>query len=103
MYIGMEVHIPAGLVLVGDSGQGEVGSQALHVRNGADGVAADGFSERQRRTLAQLAGDIKLTRRQVEGHFGISDRTAKRELNGLVGAGMIEYDRMSHPGFYRLR
>ena len=63
---------------------------------------AGGFSERQRWILAQLAGDAKLTRRQVEAHCGISARTAKRELSGLVEAGMIRYDRSESPGHYVL-
>ena len=41
-------------------------------------------------------------RRQVEAHFRISARTAKRELNGLVEAGIIEYDRSEPPGHYVL-
>jgi DeoR/GlpR family transcriptional regulator of sugar metabolism len=64
-------------------------------------VAPNRFSERQRWVLARLAADAKLTRQQVEKHFGISARTAKRELNGLVEAEMTEYDRSESPGFYR--
>jgi len=89
-----------------DAGVLTSGAKSLATGNapkGGDDGASDRFSERQRWILAQLAGDGKLTRRQVEKKFAISSRTAKRELSGLVEAGMIEYDRTSHPGFYRLR
>jgi len=91
-WIAVEVYDEAG-VLVGT---------AQPSASDSGGGTAGGFSERQRWILAQLAGDIKLTRRQVESHFGISPRTAKRELNGLVEAGMISYDRTEPPGHYVL-
>jgi len=43
----------------------------------------------------------ELTRRRVEGHFGISLRTAKRELGELVEAGNVEFDDTRSPGHYR--
>jgi len=52
--------------------------------------------------VAQLASDGKLTGRQVQREFGISDRTAKRVLGEPSDAGLIEFDRTTHPGFYRL-
>jgi transcription initiation factor IIE alpha subunit len=45
----------------------------------------------------------KLTRRAVEQEFDISGRTAKRLLGELTEADLIEFDRTTHPGFYRLK
>jgi len=61
------------------------------------------FSDKQRWVMAQLAADIKLTRRDVEQEFKISERTAKRVLGELSDAGLIWFDRTSHPGYYRLK
>jgi len=60
------------------------------------------LNDKQRWVMAQLAADDKLTRRDVEQEFSISGRTAKRVLGELSEAGLIEFDRTSHPGFYRL-
>ena len=60
------------------------------------------LTERQEWILSQLAGGAKLTRRQIEKQFGISERTAKRELVDLVDAGKIVFDRSANPGHYRL-
>jgi len=61
------------------------------------------LNDKQRWVMAQLAADGKLTRRDVEKEFDVSDRTAKRVLGELSDAGLIEFDRASHPGFYRLK
>ncbi|MEX0643118.1 MAG: response regulator [Pirellulales bacterium] len=66
-------------------------------------VAAERFGERQRWVLDQLASDVKLTRRDIQEQFDVSDRTAKRDLAELSEANLIEYDRSEHPGFYRLK
>jgi predicted HTH transcriptional regulator len=58
--------------------------------------------EKQRWVLARLAAEAKVTRREVEAEFGISIRTAKRVLGELSDAGLIEFDRTEHPGYYRL-
>ena len=60
------------------------------------------LSKKQRWVMARLAADVKLTRRDVEQEFGISERTAKRVLGELSDAGMIEFDRSEYPGYYRL-
>lgn len=60
------------------------------------------LSERQRWVLAQLAGCRKLVRRDVEREFGVSPRTAKRELGELVEARLIRFDSSGRPGYYRL-
>ena len=61
------------------------------------------LNEKQRWVMAQLAANVKLIRRDVEQEFDISDRTAKRVLGELSDAGLIEFDRTTHPGFYRLK
>ena len=90
----VEVYDEAG-TLVG----GTRGTSAEPAGQQKDGQSPP-FSKKQRWVLAQLAADVRLTRRDVEREFGISERTAKRELNGLVAAGMIEFDRSTYPGFY---
>ena len=63
MYIGMEVHKPTGLILIGKARQGQVGSQELHERHGADdmvagaGVAGPPFSQR--------VGKLRVDRQRV--------------------------------------
>lgn len=59
-----------------------------------------GLSERQQWILDQLKAGAKLTRRQIERQFGISTRTAKRELGGIEA--MIQFDSSVAPGYYRL-
>ena len=61
------------------------------------------LGDKHRWVMARLAENGALTRRQVEQAFGISDRTAKRVLGELSDAGLIEFDRTTHPGFYRLK
>jgi DNA-binding response OmpR family regulator len=61
------------------------------------------LSDKQRWVMAQLAADRKLTRRDVEQEFGISERTAKRVLGELSNAGLIWFDSTLHPGYYRLK
>lgn len=61
------------------------------------------LSERQHWVLAQLAAGGQVTRQAVEQQFGISERTAKRELGELCDVGTIEFDRSEQPGHYRLR
>ena len=53
--------------------------------------------------MDKLTSEGKMTRREVEREFNISDRTAKRVLGELSDAGLIEFDRSTHPGFYRLK
>ena len=61
------------------------------------------LNDKQRLAMARLAEKGTLTRREVEQEFDISDRTAKRVLGELSDAGLIEFDRTTHPGFYRLK
>jgi len=61
------------------------------------------LNDKQRWAMARLVENGTLTRREVEQEFDISDRTAKRVLGELSDAGLIEFDRTTHPGFYRLK
>jgi len=61
------------------------------------------LNDKQRWVMSRLASDGTLTRRDVEQEFGISDRTAKRVLGEMSDAGLIEFDRTTHPGFYKLK
>jgi hypothetical protein len=51
----------------------------------------------------QIEHGTQVTRQAVEQQFGISERTAKRELGELCDWGMIEFDRSEQPGSYRLK
>ncbi|MBN1123799.1 MAG: hypothetical protein JXA82_02250, partial [Sedimentisphaerales bacterium] len=61
------------------------------------------LNEKQRWIIARLTSEGKMTRREVEQKFNISDRTAKRVLGELSDADLIVFDRSTHPGFYRLK
>jgi len=65
-------------------------------------VDAEPLNDRHYWVLSQLAQDIKLTKHHVMGHFGYSERTAKRILSALTKRGLIEYCSLPRPGFYRL-
>lgn len=52
--------------------------------------------------MAELATGRQLTRRDIEQEFGISERTAKRVLGELSDVGLIEFDRTTRRGCYRL-
>jgi DNA-binding response OmpR family regulator len=60
------------------------------------------LSDRQQWVLTQLATGMQVTRQAIEQQFGISDRTAKRELGELVDAGLVRFDRTKSPGSYHL-
>lgn len=79
------------------------------VGNGRNASNANGekpklkLNDKQKWALARLAENGTLTRQAVEEKFGIGKRTAKRVLGELTNAGLIEFDRDTHPGFYRLK
>ena len=95
--IVVEVYDDEGTLL----GQGDGAGSNASKTTGAKPVLR--LNDKQRWVMAQLAADVKLTRRDVEDKFDISERTAKRVLGELTGNGMIEFDRSTYPGFYRLR
>ena len=83
-----------------------VGHSDGNGRKAANGTGAKPklkLNDKQRWALARLAENGTLTRREVENQFDISDRTAKRLLGELTEADLIEFDRNTHPGFYRLK
>ena len=45
---------------------------------------------------------MPLQRVMVEKQFGVGDKTAKRDLSGLVQRGLIVYLRQGREGRYRL-
>ncbi|HOD81289.1 MAG TPA: response regulator [Phycisphaerae bacterium] len=100
-------HLAAGIVVEVYDDNGTLLGQAGEASKGVTKVTAAKpplkLSDKQRWILARLASEGKLTRREVELEFGISDRTAKRVLGELADAGMVEFDRATHPGFYRLK
>jgi len=95
--IVVEVYDDSGTLLGHANGSGNGTSQTT---NGKPKLA---LNDKQRWVLARLADNGTLTRREVELEFGISDRTAKRVLGELSDVGLIEFDRTTHPGFYRLK
>ncbi len=77
-----------------------VGSVAMD-GSGAEN-ASDGMSDRQRWVLDQLHAGVTITRKAVEDHFGIGERTAKRILMPMTRDGLIVYDPTEKPGVYRI-
>ncbi len=63
--------------------------------------AGGGLDDRQRWVLEQLRAGATITRKAVEDHFGIGERTAKRILTPLTREGKIRYDATEKPGGYR--
>lgn len=61
------------------------------------------LDDKQRWVIARLASNGSLTRQDVENEFNISGRTAKRVLGEMSNASIIEFDRATHPGCYRLK
>ncbi len=80
---------------------GDGSPQSLPARQCAPSEAE--FSERQQWVLSQLTAARQITRQDLEQQFGISERTAKRELSELCEVGIIEFDRSEQPGRYRLK
>ena len=96
-WIVVEVYDEAGTLTGEASGVGRQGEKK------AGAAPTLRLNDKQRWVMGRLASDGKLTRRAVQEEFGISDRTAKRVLGELSDAGLIDFDRTEHPGFYRLK
>ena len=60
------------------------------------------LNDRQHWVLDQLRQGTQLERTQVEKHFAIGSKTAKRDLADLTDRGLIEFVRAPRPGHYRL-
>lgn len=57
----------------------------------------EALSKRQKWVLAELARVGQLRRQDVEKHFGVCARTAKRDLGTLTDAVLIAFDRSMSP------
>ncbi len=60
------------------------------------------LNNRQHWVLEQLRAGIELQRQDIEKHFRVTEKTAKRDLSDLVGRGLIAFERTPRPGHYRL-
>ena len=65
-------------------------------------VANVPLSERQHWVLDQLRQGVDLQRTGVEKQFGVTSKTAKRDLSDLLKRGLITFVRMPKPGHYSL-
>jgi len=63
-------------------------------------AGGNGLNGRQKWIVQQIEAGENVTRSQVEEKFGVSDKTAKRDLAQLVSKMMIQYVRKPHPGHY---
>ena len=61
------------------------------------------ISERQRWLLVQLSEGQQLKPHDVTAHFGIAEKTAKRDIADLKARGLIEFVGARKTGFYRLK
>ena len=61
-----------------------------------------GLNERQARALAILAERGRITNREYQNLFGVSNATAYADLTGLVEKGLIERAGVGRGAFYRL-
>jgi DNA-binding response OmpR family regulator len=68
-----------------------------------DVPAGTPWNERQSWALHELSKEGKLTRQQIERTFHIGDKTAKRDMQALREAGLVEFVRQGRDGHYRLR
>ncbi len=59
-------------------------------------------SERQRWLLVQLSEGQQLKPHDVTTHFGVAEKTAKRDIADLKARGLIEFVGARKTGFYRL-
>ncbi|MBM4457752.1 MAG: DeoR family transcriptional regulator [Chloroflexi bacterium] len=62
----------------------------------------EAVNERQRWLLVQLSEGQQLKPHDVTAHFGVSEKTAKRDIAGLKARGLIEFVGAPKTGFYRL-
>ncbi len=60
-------------------------------------------NERQRWFLAELAGGRRVSARGLQSRFGISEKTAKRDIAGLRANAWIAFTGSRRKGRYRLR
>jgi len=60
------------------------------------------LNDRQHWALEQLRAGVKLRRQDIEKHFRVTEKTAKRDLSNLVKRSLIVFERTPQPGNYRL-
>ena len=58
------------------------------------------LNQRQQWAVSQLEGGVHLTRNMLQTEFGVSPKTAKRDLASLRNQGLIYYIRSPWPGHY---
>ena len=69
----------------------------------ADGDGPTSLNERQRWILQKLQGSDTLRRVEIENHFHVGEKTAKRDLTELAKQDLIVYIRTQKSGYYRLK
>jgi predicted DNA-binding transcriptional regulator len=67
---------------------------------GAIEIGNNGLNDRQKWIVKQTEAEVRLMRSAIQDHFGVCDKTAKRDLAQLVRKGLIRYVRKPHPGYY---
>jgi hypothetical protein len=68
-----------------------------------DVPAGTPWNDRQSWVLHELSRIGKLTRLQIENAFHVGEKTAKRDMQALREAGLVEFVRQGRDGHYRLR
>lgn len=101
--IGKGYHLAAWLIIEAHDIESEPVVNPVAIPCGRAASNDEVLTDRQHWILAQLRGDVKLTRAMVEKHGDIGTRQAKRELAGLSKRGLIEFLRKPRPGYYILR
>lgn len=68
----------------------------------ASDAGSPAFNERQIWALGQLRSGVRFTRKMIEKEFGVTGKTAKRDLGPLIDQGTVVFVRKSKPGHYLL-
>jgi hypothetical protein len=82
------------------STEADVPSMASANVLGAIEIGNNGLNDRQKWIVKQTEAEVRLMRSAIQDHFGVCDKTAKRDLAQLVRKGLIRYVRKPHPGYY---
>ena len=51
--------------------------------------------------MQQVDQGVQIRRVMLEQHFGVSEKTAKRDIRELVERGTLRFERTTRPGYYR--
>lgn len=68
----------------------------------ASDAGSPAFNERQIWALGQIRSGVRFTRKMIEKEFGVTGKTAKRDLGPLIDQGTVVFVRKSKPGHYLL-